>query len=107
MCRYCANSEWVQPNTTPHFSLMRSAGAVVGVAIMIALRPFPQRPHSVFISSLGIMMSLILIGCLGMIPMATETTVFYIQALCMCAAVPVLVGGMGVVIGNYPELDAM
>ena len=81
-------------DTTPYFSLMRAAGTVVGVAIMTALRPFAlNSPTNSFLKKgVKIVTSFALIGCLGAIPMATGTNMFYMQSLCMCAAVPVMVG---------------
>ena len=86
--RFCANEQWIKLNTTPLFSLMRAAGTVVGVASMIALRPLPQTEHPLA----GLLISVLLIGCLEMVPIATEITLFYIQSLCVCAVVPVTVG---------------
>jgi glucose-6-phosphatase len=90
--RYCAQSQWVKLSTTPLFSLMRATGSVVGVAVITKLQP-----HSLsgtVRSVAGVATSFILIGCLELVPMATDITVFYVQALCMCALVPVIVGGV-------------
>ena len=91
--RFCADSRWVKLNTTPLFSLMRATGTVVGVAFVTALRPLSQTWGA--LSSLaGLLISSLLIGCLEMVPRVSEVTPFYVQSLCMCAAVPVAVGAV-------------
>jgi hypothetical protein len=89
--RFCADSRWVKLNTTPLFSLMRSAGTVVGVALVTALRPLSQQQRTLH-SLAGLLISALLIGCLEMVPMTTEITTFYVQSLCMCAMIPLTVG---------------
>ena len=92
--RFCARREWVSLNTTPLFSLMRATGSLVGVALLHVPAQISSRQTTFLTSSAGVVISYILIGCLGVIPMATEINMFYVQSLCMCAAVPVIVGGV-------------
>lgn len=75
---------------------MRAAGVVVGVAVMTVLRP-TQSTVSQCTGIIGLLVSLAMIGCLEMIPMATDITLFYVQSLCVWAAVPVMVGGVAVI----------
>ena len=99
--RFCATKVWVRLDTTPFFSLMRCAGTVGGVAFMTVFRPLTHNvnpPRAYWLSGVGIAVSFILIGCLGAVPMATELTMFYIQSLCVCGAVPLVVGGVEMVI---------
>ena len=99
--RFCARSEWVSLNTTPLFSLMRAAGSIVGVAIMTLLHSPVQtspRTNTCLKSIAGVVTSFTLIGCVGMVPRATDIYLFYAQSLCMCAAVPVAVGAMDVLL---------
>ena len=81
---------------------MRSSGSVVGVAIVIVLRPHSlvnSRCHMIVI--IGLILSYILIGCLDLIPMATEITLFYIQSLCICSAVPIIVTIIDIMMTKY------
>ena len=95
--RYCANREWVRLDTTPFFSITRAAGAAEGVAIVTALRPVPSRFHG-SIAIAAVLASLALIGCLDMVPMATDITAFYLQSFCLWAAVPLTLGGVDLVL---------
>ena len=70
---------------------MRSAGTVVGVALVTALRPPSERQRTLH-PLVGLLISALLIGCLEMVPMTTEITTFYVQSLCMCAMIPLTVG---------------
>ena len=67
---------------------------------MTVFRPLTHNvnpPRACWLSGVGIAVSFILIGCLGAVPMATELTMFYIQSLCVCGAVPLVVGGVEMV----------
>ena len=88
-------------NTTPLFSLMRSAGSVVGVAIINILRPHSLASGCSLNSSvIGIILSCILIGCLDVVPKATDITMFYAQSFCLSATVPVIVTGIDFILNR-------
>ena len=96
--RYCKERSWVHPDTTPFYSLMRSTGTLLGMALVALLAANRgicerlQRRRGLRGKMLGLTFSLIVVFLLHSkyVPSFAEsgTVVFYVAAVLKAAMIP-------------------
>ena len=91
--RHCSDSAWINLDTTPFYSLVRSSGSILGLAAASKFLPFSWivSSRSKIDKVLGTLLSIGLIAVLNSVPVyAGSNVLFYCISLVKCILLPSL-----------------